>query len=575
MPIVKKYKKLETDNNIYKAARTLARRQIRNMAPVQLDTSGQPPSQQQQAPVSFAKPAGGPDVGDFVSKLLVNLSDINGLLKSLKLVGNANGEDVIPRRGRGRPRKVALPHGMHGGSSRRKKMVGGAKNTETITELKKDKVDQKRKQTHYANMYKQLKVREKDRVLRLKHEEDPTHRKAIQDEKGELDASMKAAKEQIDKYKERLDNLQTNINYLVREDLIDELQEVLRQRGSPGHAHHILNEINELAAKIGIDERLAIGRYGHLVPEGVKDEPEEEDEEAPEEKEEHFMPEPMDNRALAIQTLRAQIQEILDAHEHVHMDKIDPILHRLNQLEPGYEIYDGRLVRQHEDEEPEGKEAPPRPHQHEEEEDETIPSPLPTTQDDSSSDEEVSQPGEPDGGDSSSDEEEVPGDFNYARVSKATILVILNQLKSQIKQGEMLLKKINSSRIVASSVDMDSMTDELTEMVESKRVILLHINQIMEKGREVGDYLKTILSFMLSGYIRNLTTYLKINAQLSGEQMSGISPAPDALDQEEGAGIHPQFRQQEDDMVSGIQRRPVILSSAVRRINKFDKKYLL
>ena len=123
MPIVKKYKKLETDNNIYKAARTLARRQIRNMAPVQLDTSGQPPSQQQQqqAPVSFAKPAGGPDVGDFVSKLLVNLSDINGLLKSLKLVGNANGEDVIPRRGRGRPRKVALPHGMHGGSSRRKK----------------------------------------------------------------------------------------------------------------------------------------------------------------------------------------------------------------------------------------------------------------------------------------------------------------------------------------------------------------------------------------------------------------------------------------------------------------------
>ena len=573
MPIVKKYKKLETDNNIYKAARTLARRQIRNMAPVQLDTSGQPPSQQQQqqAPVSFAKPAGGPDVGDFVSKLLVNLSDINGLLKSLKLVGNANGEDVIPRRGRGRPRKV----GMHGGSSRRKKMVGGAKNTETITELKKDKVDQKRKQTHYANMYKQLKVREKDRVLRLKHEEDPTHRKAIQDEKGELDASMKAAKEQIDKYKERLDNLQTNINYLVREDLIDELQEVLRQRGSPGHAHHILNEINELAAKIGIDERLAIGRYGHLVPEGVKDEPEEEDEEAPEEKEEHFMPEPMDNRALAIQTLRAQIQEILDAHEHVHMDKIDPILHRLNQLEPGYEIYDGRLVRQHEDEEPEGKEAPPRPHQHEEEEDETIPSPLPTTQDDSSSDEEVSQPGEPDGGDSSSDEEEVPGDFNYARVSKATILVILNQLKSQIKQGEMLLKKINSSRIVASSVDMDSMTDELTEMVESKRVILLHINQIMEKGREVGDYLKTILSFMLSGYIRNLTTYLKINAQLSGEQMSGISPAPEALDQEEGAGIHPQFRQQEDDMVSGIQRRPVILSSAVRRINKFDKKYLL
>ena len=171
-------------------------------------------------------------------------------------------------------------------------------------------------------------------------------------------------------------------------------------------------------------------------------------------------------------------------------------------------------------------------------------------------------------GESSSDEEEedVP-QFDYSGVSKSTILVILGQLKSLIKQGDILLKKIVNNNIQSSSRDLDTITDEVTELIKLKDFLLGHLGQIKAKGQELGNYLQNILSSILGGYIENLTTYLKRYAQLNREQINGISQEGGLLQRTPNSeGIV--YRKQ-------INGTGEILSDAVRRINKFDKKYLL
>ena len=191
---------------------------------------------------------------------------------------------------------------------------------------------------------------------------------------------------------------------------------------------------------------------------------------------------------------------------------------------------------------------------------------IPEAEESSSGYEEEASPsdGEEETTSSDGDEEDVP-QFDYSGVSKSTILVILGQLKSLIKQGDIILKKIVNNNIQSSSRDLDTITDEVTELIKLKDFLLGHLGQIKAKGQELGNYLQNILSSILGGYIENLTTYLKRYAQLNREQINGISQEPT-----EGGIIY-----REKVFYSGIKGTPVILSDAVRRINKFDKKYLL
>jgi hypothetical protein len=156
--------------------------------------------------------------------------------------------------------------------------------------------------------------------------------------------------------------------------------------------------------------------------------------------------------------------------------------------------------------------------------------------------------------------------FDFSKVSKSTLLVILNQLKSLVKRGDILLKKIVHSNISASEGDLDSITQELSELISSKRFLLNHITQISSKGKEVAEYLHSILSSMVGKYIEHLKTYVKRFAQLNREQINSIQDS--TADQDEAVEI---------GAGRGVfaKGKPVILSDFVRRIHSYDQKYLL
>jgi hypothetical protein len=79
--------------------------------------------------------------------------------------------------------------------------------------------------------------------------------------------------------------------------------------------------------------------------------------------------------------------------------------------------------------------------------------------------------------------------FDFSKVGKSTLLVILNQLKSLVKRGDILLKKIVHSNIVAGEGDLDTLVDELSDIKASKRFLLDHIIQISRRGKQIDEYL--------------------------------------------------------------------------------------
>jgi hypothetical protein len=174
-----------------------------------------------------------------------------------------------------------------------------------------------------------------------------------------------------------------------------------------------------------------------------------------------------------------------------------------------------------------------------------------------------------DDGDDGDDDELDISQFDFSKVSKSTLLVILNQLKGLVKKGDLLLKRIKKSGIVASDGDLEQITQEIAEMMSNKRFLLSHINQISRKGKEIAEYLYSILSSMVGKYIEGLKTYVKQYAQMNQEQVSSIQE--DNEGEIEGAG-----RRLSPESVGKKGYNPkVVLSDAVRRISQFDRKYLL
>jgi hypothetical protein len=173
---------------------------------------------------------------------------------------------------------------------------------------------------------------------------------------------------------------------------------------------------------------------------------------------------------------------------------------------------------------------------------------------------------EADDGDDGGDEEIDISNFDFSKVSKSTLLVILNQLKSLVKKGDILLKKIVHSNVEASEGDLDQITQEVSSLISSKRFLLSHINQISSKGREIAEYLYSILSNMVGKYIENLKTYVKRYAQLNREQINSIQEDnAEVVANEAGAG-RPS---------PSVGRHEIILPDAIKRISGFSRKYLL
>jgi hypothetical protein len=153
--------------------------------------------------------------------------------------------------------------------------------------------------------------------------------------------------------------------------------------------------------------------------------------------------------------------------------------------------------------------------------------------------------------------------FDFSKVGKSTLLVILNQLKSLVKRGDILLKKIVHSNIVASEGDLDTLVDELSDIKASKKFLLDHIIQISRKGKQIAEYLHSILTRDVGKFIDKLKTYIKRYAQLGLSQINSIKDDDEQIEPVEVVGA------------GRSVGHPVILSDVVRRIHSYDKKYLL
>jgi hypothetical protein len=156
--------------------------------------------------------------------------------------------------------------------------------------------------------------------------------------------------------------------------------------------------------------------------------------------------------------------------------------------------------------------------------------------------------------------------FDFSKVGKSTLLVILNQLKSLVKRGDILLKKIVGTNIVASEGDLDTLVDELSDIKASKRFLLDHIIQISRKGKQIAEYLHSILTRDLGKFIEKLKTYVKRYAQLGLSQITSISDDNEEVEPVEVVGAGRSMRS---------VGHPVVLSNIVRRISGFDQKYML
>jgi hypothetical protein len=162
---------------------------------------------------------------------------------------------------------------------------------------------------------------------------------------------------------------------------------------------------------------------------------------------------------------------------------------------------------------------------------------------------------------------------DFSRVRKSALLVILGQLKSMIKRGELLLKRIKQMGIIASESELEQIIQDVADIMSSKRYIINHSGEIGDRrGEEVKTYLEDILNNQIGKYISSLKTYVKQYAQMSRSQSRSIQEEVPDEDIEDIAGAG---RRLSPDSVGKKGYNPVIISDAVRRIKQYDRKYLL
>ena len=622
MPVIKNNKRLDNDNSIYKASRTVAKRQLKNMLPpsVQSETGD---NNLQNPVITSAQNSGNPDTQELVSKLSLNLSDINGLLKSLKLVGkdnehpvpshvaskvlssNQSQSDVSQSSPRGDYTEEASPvkkrrritqgvlsagsRGLSGGARKPKtksvedkepkladgvstKLKGGAFTEKQLERLRKqhEKVDKYQEaidtiKEHIDLLQKQLLTEKKEKQkeqVRADIEENKKKIEAIKSSKKTLERKIKKEKEDedwTDKYRE---NLKKQDEEAKKKQEDEKKKPEGKEEPKPEHKpkKHPLGK-----EKVG-DDLLRDARFKNDYQRAQEDV-------------EKFIinNQQSEENDKKLKRKLDYLNELADYFDEAHWGF--PGGH-FGQMAPGEgkEEHLPEEPKQEEEEQPlyqeqsQEENIPELPEEDEDsipdvQEPEALPSDVESSSDEDASPSDGEETTSSNGESSSDEEEEDVPQFDYSGVSKSTILVILGQLKSLIKQGDILLKKIVNNNIQSSSRDLDTITDEVTELIKLKDFLLGHLGQIKAKGQELGNYLQNILSSILGGYIENLTTYLKRYAQLNREQINGISQEGGLLQRTPNSeGIV--YRKQ-------INGTGEILSDAVRRINKFDKKYLL
>lgn len=510
MPIIKQSKQLDGSNSIYRAARKTSARQLQNMKSVALDTG----ESEVQSPIPTFRNK--PDNEGLVPKLLQNVSDINGLLTSLRMVGEAEEREPeeeprgIPERGPRRPKRPRQGAGrsLRGGALSQAERMNLeeeiARDTKYISKWEKELVK------YRADLQKELSI-------------NPT----TPEEKKSKSEEVKKVRDHISRREKKITDAQNNIRRnksKLEEDL--KPAPLPKKQTAREALNNLINDIKRL-----IDQAEEFTQFAEDIP----------------------------------PQLDADLAKLL-GHANAALEALDqpPSLDIIN-----YRLYDGgrpvypldepleevpppppeeQKLEEYdvEAEEEAGDEIPPQ----EEEAQEAFPIPAPQEFDDEDADEFVSR-------------------FDFSTVNKSTLLVILNQLKSLIKAGEIILKKIVNSHLRAGEADLNTLTDELAEMISIKRFLYTHINQIMRKSKELGSYLRTILSNLLGKYIEALKIYVKRYAQLNIQQINNLQETVDEIGDEIPERDEPEL---------GAGRsfgRSVVLSDAVKRISKFDRKYIL
>ncbi len=513
MPAIKKYENLDVGDSIYSASRLISKRELKNMIPPQqqLDMSGDFQNRitsnlantQQQIPIRGKSTF---DREDLVSKLILNLNNINGLFTSLYLVGDDfhqedmfGEEDNFDRHYQGR--------GFSGGMEVQRKKRGPAPKSieQKIQEIEKLKRDAE-------NIREQIKLmsttkgrnttakntleREEKRIQRLILSKNKSITKKQQEEYEQNNPVIAEQKHQpvpispvklkfnTDKYDEREDDVRQlyfEIEHLEK----DELRNLATDS--------LLQSINLLTYLIGDGDYIRLSEDGTL------------EEATPQEK------------AAAIAFGEAQIS-ILQP--------------KFLEDYPDLTFDDNHIVLGNHD-------TPYKP--------------------------QVNQ-------------------IDYIRTGKSTILVILKQIQTLIKQSEQYIKRIISNKIVASESDLNMIAEEITDMMELKARFPLPIDEENFHSPEIAAYLTKIIMQLLDPLIGNLKTYLKINAQLNYKQLQGIrGSSPERLERGEvpveGSGRlgvpTPNAGSKGQSLLPQSLGRNLILSDTVRRIHNYDKKYLL
>ena len=497
MPAIKKYENLDNGDSIYSASRIISKRQVNNMLPpaqpLPYNTDSSFPSGNQSQLQSLVK--GKPDRDDLVSKLILNLNNINGLFTSLYLVGDdfhphdmfVDDHDEFDRHLQGK--------GFSGG------MIRKARREKTIEE-KMDEIDQLKRAEAIIRKQIELTYSSLDR--------NPTIETALENEQKRIQKQIQTKNRYITKkQREQYERNNPIIQKVIHppqssssshspskakfdNDLIDERKRVFHElntvtqsvldgeEADPAVTGRLIKRANLLTFLIGDNDYSALSQYDNIVD---------------------ATPE--------------QVEEAI-AYGREQQALLQPAF-KVNYPDLSFNADDAQFVDQSDLQSIHGEQHTP------------YKSPP------------INQ-------------------IDYIRTGKSTILVILKQIQTLIKQAEQLIKKIINNKIVASESDLNMIAEEVTDMIELKSRFPLPIDEDTLHSPEISEYLTKIILKLLDPLIGNLTTYLKINAQLSYKQMEGISQDVEGL---QGAGMPQSLG------------RNLILSDTVKRIHNFDKKYLL
>ena len=499
MPAIKKFENLDVGDSIYSASRVLSKREIKNMTPVQpldynLGGPQQYQSQQQQLQQQQRKPIS--DREDLVSKLILNLNNINGLFTSLYLVGDdfhpveieapdEFQEHFHPRYGRGKKSK-----GYKGGMETPKPKKRGPKSKSV--EEKMNEIEQL--QIQEDEILRQL---EKIRRVFAEDRNFPAEAVLLREQKKIRKLISSKTKSITKKQQEEYEDRNPQVEQ-IRQDQRDLLrrQENERKYGDPGV------EREEVYEQL----QMAIGN----IPE---------DQNSNEE---------CDNLVRQYNLLTYLLQE-----DNFIVIK-DGAIELARDDDYNEAIQFGREYTE--------------PQQQQEMKDEFY---------DADADDVHSIQGYP----PTPSRFEQRNQIDYVRTGKSTILVILKQIQSLIKQSEQYIKRILANKVVASESDLNAIAEEIRDMTELKHKFPLPIDEESFLSPEIAEYLTKIILKMLDPLIGNLITYLKINAQLNYKQLQEISQNEEVEPQ---GGLRPQSL-----------GRNLILSDTVRRIHNYDRKYLL